>query len=59
MLFMDMTRCPKCKKRLMAMIDSMGRTDLRCPKCHKVEPRKIVAAKWADRQLGVTAKASA
>jgi ssDNA-binding Zn-finger/Zn-ribbon topoisomerase 1 len=34
---MDATRCPNCKKRLMAMTDAKGRTDLRCLKCDKVD----------------------
>jgi ssDNA-binding Zn-finger/Zn-ribbon topoisomerase 1 len=45
---MDITRCPKCKKRLMAMTDSNGRTDLRCPKCDKVEPPDMEAVRTAD-----------
>lgn len=53
---MDMARCPKCKKRLMAMTDRTGRTDLRCLKCDKIEPRKSVAVEWADT---APAKASA
>jgi len=59
MLFMDMTRCPMCKKRLTATIDGMGRTDLRCSKCDKVDARKIVAGKRADMPLEFAAKASA
>src|ERR1700710_394106 len=55
-LAMDMTRCPKCKKRLMAMIDRTGRTDLRCLKCDKVDPLKNVAVEWKDT---ARAKASA
>jgi DNA-directed RNA polymerase subunit RPC12/RpoP len=35
---MDATRCPHCKKRLMAMTDAKGRTDLRCLKCDKIVP---------------------
>ena len=53
---MDMTRCPKCKKRLMAMIDRTGRTDLRCLKCDKVDPLKNVVVEWIDT---ARAKASA
>jgi hypothetical protein len=33
---MDATRCPNCKKRLMAMTDAKGRTELRCLKCDKI-----------------------
>ncbi|MDB5553570.1 MAG: hypothetical protein JWL86_3554 [Rhizobium sp.] len=53
---MDMTRCPKCNRRLMAMTDRTGRTDLRCLKCDKVDLRKDVAIEWADT---APAKASA
>lgn len=48
---MDETRCPKCHRRLMAMTDKTGRTELRCLKCDKVDPMKIDAAKWADSFL--------
>jgi hypothetical protein len=40
---MDITRCPKCTKRLMAMTDRTGRTELRCLKCDKASPRKTAA----------------
>jgi tRNA(Ile2) C34 agmatinyltransferase TiaS len=40
---MDATRCPNCKKRLMAMTDAKGRTDLRCLKCDKVDPKNAAA----------------
>jgi phage FluMu protein Com len=42
---MDITRCPKCNKRLMAMTDRTGRTELCCLKCDKVDPMKSDAAK--------------
>ena len=48
---MDVTRCPKCKKRLMAMTDRTGRTELICLKCDRVDPMKTDAAKWADSTL--------
>jgi tRNA(Ile2) C34 agmatinyltransferase TiaS len=48
---MDETRCPKCHRRLMAMTDKTGRTELRCLKCDKVDPMKTDAAKWADSSL--------
>jgi phage FluMu protein Com len=48
---MDITRCPKCNKRLMAMTDRNGRTDLCCLKCDKVDPMKTEAAKWANSSL--------
>jgi phage FluMu protein Com len=48
---MDITRCPKCTKRLMAMTDTTGRTDLRCLKCDKVDPMKTDAVKWANSSL--------
>ena len=48
---MDVNRCPKCNKRLMAMTDRTGKTELRCLKCEKVDPMKTDAAKWADSGL--------
>jgi tRNA(Ile2) C34 agmatinyltransferase TiaS len=48
---MDATRCPQCRRRLMAMTDRTGRTELRCLKCDKVDPMKTVAVKWADSPL--------
>ncbi len=48
---MDVTRCPKCKKRLMAMTDRTGKTEMLCLKCDKVDPMKTDAAKWADSPL--------
>jgi hypothetical protein len=48
---MDVTRWPKCKKRLMAMTDRSGRTELICLKCDKVDPMKTDAAKWANSNL--------
>ena len=48
---MDVTRCPKCKKRLMAMTDRTGATKLVCLKCDNVDPMKTDAAKWADSNL--------
>jgi uncharacterized protein YbaR (Trm112 family) len=40
---MDQSRCPKCKKRLMAMTDKTGRTKLVCLKCGRVDPTKTDA----------------
>jgi hypothetical protein len=45
---MDVTRCPTRKKRLMAMTDRTGKTEMLCLKCEKVDPMKTDAAKWAD-----------
>jgi phage FluMu protein Com len=56
--FMDQTRCPKCNKRLMAMTDRTGRTELHCLKCDKVDPMKADAAKWADSPLAAPTKAA-
>jgi phage FluMu protein Com len=55
---MDQTRCPKCNKRLMAMTDRTGRTELRCLKCDKVDPMKTDTAKWADSPLASPTKAA-
>ena len=48
---MDASRCPHCKKRLMAMTDRTGRTKLVCLKCDNVDPMKTDAAKWANSGL--------
>jgi hypothetical protein len=48
---MDKSRCPQCKKRLMAMTDRTGRTQLVCLKCDNVDPMKTDAAKWANSSL--------
>jgi hypothetical protein len=48
---MDVTRCPGCKKRLIAMTDRTGRTELACLKCDKVDPMKTDAVKWASSGL--------
>ena len=57
MFFMDITRCPKCKKRLIAMTDRTGRTELRCLKCDKVDQRKTGAAKGAESSVAMATKA--
>lgn len=48
---MDTNRCPRCKKRLMAVTDKTGRTGLVCLKCDNVDPMKTDAAKWANSSL--------
>jgi len=45
---MDVTRCPKCNKRLVAT-DRTGS----CLKCDEVDPLKTDAAKWADSPLAL------
>ena len=41
-LMQELTRCPKCGKRLVAVITISGRTDLQCISCD--DP----AVKWAE-----------
>jgi hypothetical protein len=53
---MDPSRCPQCKKRLMAMTDRTGRTKLVCLKCENVDPMKTDAVKWANSSLAAPAK---
>ncbi|MBB5048131.1 phage FluMu protein Com [Rhodopseudomonas rhenobacensis] len=48
---MDVSRCLKCKKRLMAMTDRTGRITLACLKCDNVDPMKTDAVKWANSSL--------
>ena len=53
---MDGSRCPICKKRLIAMTDRTSRTKLVCLKCDKIDPMKTDAVKWADSSLGRSAE---
>jgi DNA-directed RNA polymerase subunit M/transcription elongation factor TFIIS len=53
---MDVNRCPKCRKRLMAMTDKTGRTALVCLKCDKIDPMRTDAIKWANSSLAASAK---
>ena len=48
---MDITRCPKCNKRLTATTERTGRTELKCLKCDEVDHMKTDAAKLADSPL--------
>jgi hypothetical protein len=56
---MDQSRCPGCKRRLMAMTDRTGRTELVCMKCDKIDPMKTSAARWANSSLAVPIKSGA
>jgi hypothetical protein len=55
--YMDISRCPKCKKRLMALKIENERTELRCLNCDRNEPMKTDAAKWAGSSLADPPKA--
>jgi hypothetical protein len=48
---MDASRCPDCKRRLMAMTDRTGRTNMVCLKCDNIDPMETEAAKWAASSL--------
>lgn len=48
---MDFSRCPDCKRRLTAMTDQTGRTNMVCLKCDNIDPMKTDAAKWAASSL--------
>jgi hypothetical protein len=52
---MDVSRCPGCKKRLIAMTDRTGRTKLACLKCDRIDPMKTDAVKWASSSLATSA----
>jgi hypothetical protein len=54
-IHMDLSRCVKCKRGLMAMTDRTGRTNMVCLKCDNVDPMKIDAAKWASSSLAASA----
>ena len=56
---MDSSRCPKCRKRLMAMTDRTGRTTLVCLRCDPVDPMKTDAIKWAQSSLAASIKPEA
>jgi len=53
---MDGSRCPICKKRLMAMTERTGRTRLVCLKCDQIDPMKTDAVKWTNSSLGRSAE---
>ena len=52
---MDLSRCPNCRRRLMAMTDRTGRTNIVCLKCDNVDPMKTDAMKWASSSLADSA----
>jgi phage FluMu protein Com len=54
---MDITRCPKCNRRLIPVTVS-GRTELRCLKCDEIDPMKTDAAKLADSPLAAPTRAA-
>jgi hypothetical protein len=51
---MNLDRCSRCKKLLMAMTDRTGKTRLVCIKCDNIDPMKTDALKWANSPLGRT-----
>ena len=55
---MNISRCAKCNKPLMAMTDRKGRTEMRCLKCDRTAPLKRAAAKWPERPAAEPAKRS-
>jgi hypothetical protein len=48
---MDISRCLKCKKRLITITSRTGQTSLVCLKCDNVDPMKTDAVKWANSGL--------
>jgi hypothetical protein len=48
---MDISRCPQCKKRLMAMTARTGQTSMVCLRCDNIDPMKTEMAKWASSSL--------
>jgi hypothetical protein len=52
---MDLSRCPNCRRRLMAMTDRTGRTNIVCMKCDNVDPMKTDAVKLAFSGLADSA----
>ena len=55
---MDLSRCPDCKRRLMAMTDRTGHTNMVCLKCENIDPMKTDAAKWAASSLATPTRES-
>jgi uncharacterized protein YbaR (Trm112 family) len=45
---MDLTRCPKCRKRMKAVATSDGRTGLQCLRCDKADHFQTESAGQAD-----------
>jgi phage FluMu protein Com len=45
------TRCTRCGKRMIGVINANGRTELQCIRCDKVDPLRSDTAKWADAPL--------
>ncbi len=61
---MDLTRCPKCRKRMKAVATSDGRTGLQCLRCENADQFKAEGAGQADSapvsgQGGVTLRENA
>ena len=48
---MDISRCPKCKKRLITMTSRTGPTRMVCLKCDNIDPMKTDVVKWAYSDL--------
>jgi phage FluMu protein Com len=55
---MDISRCPKCNKRLITMTSKTGRTSQLCLKCDNVDPMKTDAVKWANSDLANSGRAT-
>jgi phage FluMu protein Com len=48
---MNVPRCAKCRKRLLAMTEPTGHTKLVCLRCDEIDPMKTDAVKWANSSL--------
>jgi hypothetical protein len=46
-----MDRCPRCNKRMKAVIGAKGRTEFQCLQCDKVDPLVTDAVKWTEGPL--------
>ncbi len=49
---LDVSRCAKCRRRMLAMADQTGRTTLACLECDNIDPMKTEALAWANSSLG-------
>jgi tRNA(Ile2) C34 agmatinyltransferase TiaS len=55
---MDITRCPRCNRRMVTVATFNGRTGFQCLQCEKIDPLKADAVKWTESILDSPTKAA-
>jgi phage FluMu protein Com len=50
------TRCLHCGRRLVPTLSAVGRTELKCACCDRVDLMETEAAKWADSPLDTSSQ---